>query len=114
MEFSTAETFFEGRRLKAALLELGNAVIALFWLGEQPKLGTLTISLPGGVSSTLLGDRDQLLGQMIGERLAHLYGKMTLISINLPPGLGFSAGRTLLELAGELVRGVGRPEESTP
>lgn len=96
-----------------ALTELGNAVIALFWLGEEPRLGTLTISLPGGVSSTLLGDRDRLLGQMIGERLSSLYGKMALISINLPPGLGASAGRNLLELAGELVSGVEGPEKPT-
>ena len=111
MEFSTAEILFEGRPLRAALVELGNAVIALFWLGEEPKLGTLTISLPGGVSSTLLGDRDRMLGQMIGERLALLYGKTVLVSINLPPALGASAGRTLLELAGELVRGVERSED---
>ena len=104
MELSTAEALLEGRPLKAALLELGNAVIALFWLGEEPKLGTLTISMPGGVSSPLLGDRDRMLGQVIGERLAHLYGKMALVSINLPQGLGVSAGRVLMKLMEELVR----------
>ncbi len=104
MELSTAETLFEGRQLRAALLELGNAVIALFWLGDEPKLGTLTISMPGGVSSPLLGDRDRMLGQVIGERLAHLYGKMALVSINLPQGLGVSAGRILMKLMEELVR----------
>ncbi len=104
LELSTAETLFEGRPLRAALLELGNAVIALFWLGDEPKLGTLTISMPGGVSSPLLGDRDRMLGQVIGERLAHLYGKMALVSINLPQGLGVSAGRIMMKLIGELVR----------
>lgn len=104
MELSTAEALLEGRPLRAALLELGNAVIALFWLGEEPKLGTLTISMPGGVSSPLLGDRDRMLGQVIGERLAHLYGKMALVSINLPQGLGVSAGRALMKLMEELVR----------
>jgi len=104
LELSTAETLFEGRQLRAALLELGNAVIALFWLGDEPKLGTLTISMPGGVSSPLLGDRDRMLGQVIGERLAHLYGKMALVSINLPQGLGVSAGRILMKLMEELVR----------
>ncbi|RJS87307.1 hypothetical protein CW701_00690 [Candidatus Bathyarchaeota archaeon] len=104
LELSTAEALFEDRPLKAALLELGNAVIALFWLGDEPRLGTLTISMPGGVSSPLLGDRDRVLGQVIAERLAHLYGKMALVSINLPPDLGVSAGRVLLKLVGELVR----------
>ncbi|MCD6480578.1 hypothetical protein J7L65_07345 [Candidatus Bathyarchaeota archaeon] len=105
LELSTAETLLEGRPLRAALLELGNAVIAFFWLGDEPKLGTLTISMPGGVSSPLLGDRDRMLGQVIGERLAHLYGKMALVSINLPQGLGVSAGRILMKLMEELVRG---------
>ena len=47
--------------------ELENAVIALFWVGEKPKLGSLSVTLPDKSSSQLLGDRDELLSKMADE-----------------------------------------------
>ncbi|MFQ6054074.1 MAG: hypothetical protein ACE5OO_07610, partial [Candidatus Bathyarchaeia archaeon] len=102
LNFSTAEAEFEGRRLHGALAELGNAVIALFWEGEEPRLGTLTATLPNRVSSPLLGERDRLIGQLIGEHLAAIYGKMALVSTNMSASTGVEAGRALLDLARRL------------
>jgi len=115
LEFSTGEAEFEGRRLHGALTELGNAVIALFWEGEEPRLGTLTVTLPNRVSSPLLGDRDRLISQLLGEQLAATYGKMALVSTNLSLSTGSAAGKTLLDLARKLKGGGGRgPAEASP
>lgn len=111
LNFSTDEVTFEGKRLCGAVAELGNAVIALFWEGEEPRLGTLTVTLPNRVSSPLLGDRDRLLGQLLGEQLAAKYGKMALVSTNLSVSTGDAAGKTLLELARRLTSGKGRGPE---
>ncbi|MFQ6052954.1 MAG: hypothetical protein ACE5OO_01810 [Candidatus Bathyarchaeia archaeon] len=102
LNFSTDEVIFEGRLLHGAVAELGNAVIALFWEGEEPRLGTLTATTPNRVSSSLLGDRDRLLGQLIGEQLAAVYGKMALVSTNLALSTGTTAGRPLLDLTRRL------------
>lgn len=114
LNFSTGEADFEGKRLQGAMTELGNAVIALFWEGEEPRLGTLTVTLPNRVSSPLLGDRDSLIGQLLGEQLAVTYGKMAIVSTNLSLSTGSSAGKTLLELASRLKesRG-GEPAEAS-
>ena len=50
----------EGKTLRCGVLELENAVVALFWEGEEPKLGSTTVTLPGMASTQLLCDRDQL------------------------------------------------------
>jgi len=105
LNFSTGEATFEGKRLYGALAELGNAIIALFWEGEEPRLGTLTVTLPNRVSSPLLGDRDRLLGQLLGEQLATNYGRMALVSTNLSISTGSAAGRILLDLARRLTSG---------
>ncbi|MCJ7573005.1 hypothetical protein MUO93_01925 [Candidatus Bathyarchaeota archaeon] len=100
--FSTESVEIDGRRVSGGLLELGNAVLALFWEGERPVLGSTTLTLPSRVSSQLIGDRDQLLGQMIGEYLANRFGKMTLVSTNLPPGSASVAGKALIEMTRRL------------
>jgi len=115
LNFSTDEVTFEGKRLHGAVAELGNAVIAFFWEGEEPRLGTLMVTLPNRVSSPLLGDRDRLLGQLLGEQLAAAYGKMVLVSTNLSASTGRSAGKNLLDLAKRLTRrGEQGPTEGCP
>jgi len=86
--------------LYGSISELENAVLALFWVGEKPKLGGLSITLPDRSSSQLLGDRDEMLSRMIGERIASDYEKMALVSTNLP--MGFD-GKTVLGLLNELL-----------
>ena len=107
LNFSTDEVTFEGKRLCGAVAELGNAVIALFWEGDDPRLGTLTVTLPNKVSSPLLGERDRLLGQLLGEQLAVIYGKMALVSTNLSVSTGSEAGRVLIDLVRRLTGGKG-------
>jgi hypothetical protein len=99
--FSTAETPFDDKRLKGAVAELGNAIIAIFWEGDEPRLGTLTVTLPNRVSSLLLGDRNLILGQLVGEQLAAVCGKMALVSTNLPLSAE-GAAKPLLDLAKKL------------
>jgi len=107
LNFSTDDINFQGKQLHGALAELENAVIALFWEGDGPRLGTLTVTLPNKVSSPLLGERDRLLGQLLGEQLAVICGKMALVSTNLSVSTGSEAGRVLIDLARRLTGGGG-------
>ena len=88
----------EDKTIHCAVLELENAVIALLWEGEGPKLGSTTVTLPGMASSQLLGDRDQLIGRIIGTHMAARYGKMSLVSTHFSQGYGEVMGKKLLEL----------------
>ncbi len=100
LQFSTGSIGQEGVEVHGAVAELENAVIALIWAGDKPRLGSMTATLPNRASSQLLGDRDEVLSRMVGERLASRYGKLVLVSSNLPAG--FQVGRPLLELMDEL------------
>lgn len=84
-----------------AISELGNAVLAVFWAGEKPRLGTMTATLPDGTSSPLLGERDEVLSKIIGGKLASGRGRLALVSVNLPPD--WSDGRPLMELTKRLM-----------
>ncbi len=99
LEFSTREARFEDKVLHGAVAEMGNAVIALFWEGEEPRLGTLTVTLPDRTSSPLLGERDRQIGLILGAHISAQTGKMALVSTNLPLSLGTAAGKVLLDLA---------------
>lgn len=100
LQFSTGSIDQEGVEVHGAVAELENAVIALIWAGDKPRLGSMTATLPNRASSQLLGDRDEVLSRMVGERLASRYGKLVLVSSNLPTG--FQLGRPLLELMDKL------------
>jgi hypothetical protein len=100
LQFSTGSIDHEGVEIHGAFAELDNAIIALIWSGYKPRLGSMTATLPNRASSQLLGDRDEVLSRMVGERLASRYGKLVLVSCNLP--IGFQAGRPLLGLIDEL------------
>ena len=88
----------EGKTMRCGVLELENAVLALFWEGEEAKLGSTTVTLPGMASTQLLGDRDQLIGRVLGTHLAAKYGKMALVSTHISKGYGEEMGKTMLEL----------------
>ena len=100
LKFSEKTATVDEKMLHGSISELENAVLALFWVGENPKLGGLSITLPDRSSSQLLGDRDEMLSRMIGERIASDYEKMALVSTNLP--MGFD-GKTVLGLLNELL-----------
>ena len=111
LDFSTGEVAFQDKVLKGAVAELGNAVLAFFWEGDEPRLGTLTVTLPDRSSSPLLGDRDRQIGLILGAHLAAQTGKMALVSVNLPLGMGDAAGRGLLELVQSLMGDIGKKED---
>ena len=86
--------------LHGSFSELENAVLAFFWVGEKPKMGSLSATLPDKSSSQLLGDRNEMLSRMIGERIASQFDKIALVSTNLPRDFD---GRPVLELLNELL-----------
>jgi len=114
LEFSTRKMTFEGKEFNVALMEMENAVLLLLWEGIRPFLGTLTVTLPGRISSQLLGDRDTLLGQILGEQLASYFQKMALVSVNLRTIRGETVGGRALELIKEIIneRGKSRARSS--
>ena len=103
--FKTSEATFENRRLYGAIAEFGNAVIAFFWEGDEPRLGTLTVTLPNRSSSTLLGDRNQQIGLILGAQITVSTGKIALVSTNLQDSIGDVLGKTLLDLARKILSG---------
>ena len=96
--------------LHGAMAKLSNAVLALFWSGDTPLLGTLTVSLPDGGSSPLLGDRDRQMGLILGSHIAKETGVMALVSVHLPAGVGQDVGRSLLVLVRDLLERLGKDE----
>ncbi len=100
LKFSEKTATVEEKTLHGSISELENAVLAFFWVGDKPKLGGLSVTLPDKSSSQLLGDRDEMLSRMIGERIASDYEKMALVSTNLPRGFD---GKTVLGLLNELL-----------
>jgi hypothetical protein len=98
--FSTKNINIDERTLYGSIGELENAVIALFWIGEKPRLGSLSVTLPDKTSSQLLGDRDEFLSRILGEKIASSSGKIALVSTNLPVGF---EGRVVLKLLNNLL-----------
>ena len=99
LEFSTMETSLGNRKLHGAIVELDNSVLAFFWEGDKPRLGTLSVTLPDRSSSPLLGDRDRQICLILGSHISTLTGKMALVSVNLPIGLGKETSKALVGLA---------------
>jgi hypothetical protein len=72
---------------KVSLLPVENAVLALFY-EDTIKIGTLAVSTPGlreggaGTSSVLLGGKYLIVARALSERVAAIYKKMSIVSIN--------------------------------
>ncbi len=98
LAFRVGEAELEGKVLHCGVLELENAVLALFWEGGEPRLGSTTATLPGMASSQLLGDRDQLLGRMLGTHISAKSGKLSLVSTHVSQGYSEAIGKTLIDL----------------
>ena len=98
LAFRVESVEVEGKTIHFAVLELENAVVTLLWEGEEPKLGSTTVTLPGMASSQLLGDRDQLIGRILGTHITARYGKMSLVSTHLSQGYDEAMVKKLLEL----------------
>jgi hypothetical protein len=103
LEFSNSSASYQEMHLQAAIADLENAVVAFFWSGAEPRMGTLTVTLPDRTSSQLLGDRDHQLGLILGAQITAITGKMTFVSTNLPRQVGDGVGKVLLELVREII-----------
>ncbi len=72
---------------KVSLLQMENAVLALFYEGSV-KVGTLAVSTPGlrqgavGTSSVLLGGKYLIAARALAERVAAIFNRMGIVSIN--------------------------------
>jgi hypothetical protein len=100
LNFSTKTITVEEQTLSGSIGEMENAVIAFFWVGNLPKLGGVSVTLPDRSSSQLLGDRNEMLSRLMGERLASHFGKIALVSTNLPVGF---EGREVLRLLNDII-----------
>lgn len=96
----------EGKVHKVNLLQMENAVFAFCYEGTM-KIGTLAISTPGltegvvGTSSVLLGARYLIAARALAERLAAIFKKMSLVSLNT----SLSEGEALRTYSGLLEKG---------
>ncbi len=72
---------------KLRILEMDNAVFAFFFEGSM-KVGTLAISMTGlregstGTSSVLLGGKNLVASRALAEKVASMFNKMGIVSIN--------------------------------
>ncbi|MCW4012886.1 MAG: hypothetical protein NWF07_07830 [Candidatus Bathyarchaeota archaeon] len=98
--FQTKSVTVDEQTLYGSMGMLENAIIVFFWVGEKPKLGSLTATLPDKSGSQLLGDRDEVVSRVIGDKVASKYDRIALVSTNLP--LGFEV-REVLRLLNELM-----------
>ena len=101
------------KKFTAVKLTVENAVFMLL-SEEEESFGTLAVAIPqkGGmlgpsISSVLLGNRESMLTRMLAERLAHLTGKMSLVSLFARTVYGMEAAK----LYGKLFDGVMKAEE---
>jgi hypothetical protein len=88
--------------LKGVLIELENAVIVLVWEGKNPRLGSLSITLPNKTGSHLMGEREQILGRAIGEHFSTRFEKIALVSLNISLETGLNAKSIIIDLARSL------------
>ena len=74
------------KQFNLSLFRFENAIVAFFY-EKHLKLGTLAISMSQqelghvGLSSTLLGEKKNLIARAIAEQLANKTGKLALVSI---------------------------------
>ena len=77
----------DGAVHKVSLLSVENAVLAFFY-DDIFRIGTLAVSTPGlregglGTSSVLLGGKYLIAARALSERVAAIYNKMSIVSIN--------------------------------
>ena len=91
---------------RVSLLPVENAVLVFFY-EDSMKIGTLAVSTPGlreggaGTSSVLLGGKYLIVARALSERVAAIYNKMSIISINtkLPEGEALRLYASLLDRA---------------
>lgn len=105
------ETFEEGKKLSATMIELGNSYMVLLSEGDEENLGTLAASIPSRLelsrlplSSILLGERNVVTARLIAERLAAITNKIVLVSVFLKSVNEVKAGQIFLRLLEKILK----------
>ena len=91
---------------RVSLLPVENAVLVFFY-EDSMKIGTLAVSTPGlreggaGTSSVLLGGKYLIVARALSERVAAIYNKMSIVSVNtkLPEGEALRLYSSMLDRA---------------
>ncbi|MFQ6075043.1 MAG: proteasome assembly chaperone 4 family protein [Candidatus Bathyarchaeia archaeon] len=97
----------DGQRFTATLMEVENAIIVLFNEKERMRLGTLAVATPsprGGLpsaSSVLLGERNMVVTQVLAQRFAAHYRRISLVSTHVREAV--EVGPILMRLAQRLI-----------
>jgi len=98
LTFSTGNINLEEKLITLNLLKLDNAVVAIIWEGDRPQWGSTTLTLSDSTFTQILGDRDSMIGRVIGGYLAKRFERMALVSTHLSQGYRDNLGIRLLEL----------------
>ena len=106
VSLSTEDIVFEEKKYSVGVLDLSNAIIILFWEGDDPKLGSTSITLPKLASTQVIGERDQIFGQMVGTQIANKFNKITLVSTHLQLSKSEGRDKVLIELLNNLLKKV--------
>lgn len=102
LESLSSKGVFEGREFNVVYTQMENAVLLYLWEGSRPLLGTLSVSLPGGISTKLLGEKNALLGQVIGEMISSFFKKMAVVSIHMRGSEDEQVARLVMGLVRDL------------
>jgi hypothetical protein len=96
------------QRINVTLHRIDNAVFAFYDEKDSMKLGTLAIAMPQfngrrHVSSTLIGERNTIVTQILAEHLSKAFNTIAVVSTHLPEIGNRTSGRILIDLTQKLV-----------
>jgi hypothetical protein len=107
MKVKTTNLIEGDLKFSVTLIEIENAVLAFYTPTDSPKLGTLAIAIPQlrdqpGVSSVLLGERNNIITKILAERLSQKFNKITLASTHLEEIADNQSGKVLMQLTQQI------------
>ncbi len=96
------------QRITVTLHQIDNAIFAFYDEKNSMKLGTLAIAMPQfsgrrHVSSTLIGERNNIITQIIAEQLSKAFNTIAMVSTHFPEMKDGIGGRLLIDLTQKLV-----------
>ena len=108
----------EEQRLTVTLHRIDNAIFAFYDEKDSMKLGTLAIAMPQfngrrHVSSTLIGERNTIVTQILAEQLSKAFDTIAVVSTHFPEMEDRTSGRILIDLTQKLVAKASRHTSSS-
>jgi hypothetical protein len=106
-----------GRRITVTLHRIDNAVFAFYDEKDSVKLGTLAIAIPQvngrrHVSSTLIGERNTVVTQILAEQLSKGFNTIAVVSTHFSEMEDRTSGRALIDLTQKLIAKASPPTPS--